>query len=1120
TQIVAGDIDGDGRADVVVGNKAGTSVLLQRTVGAPGARAIQVPAVKSPEPDVRFPTGAIAPRGTDGKALNLDFERGDLSDWTVEGKAFEGQPIFGDSVKARRGYASDHHGDYWLGGFELAGDGETGTLTSKPFQLTHPFAAFLIAGGHDTGLHVDVVILEGEVTIGSSTGHDGEQLLPTVFDLSSHVGEVVFLRVVDERTGGWGHVNFDHFRLYAERPEFASGLEIRNHLDFVNHAGLSPQQAAKAMELPAGFQVDVLAAEPELHQPIAFTFDDRGRIWVVEAFAYPYKRDDGEADDKVMIFEDKDGDGSYETRTLFADGLNLVSGIEVGFGGVFIGAAPELLFIPDANGDDVPDGPPEVLLDGWGYEDTHETLNTFTWGPDGWLYGCHGVFTHSNVGKPGTPDHERVGINAGVWRYHPQRRDFEVFAHGTSNPWGLDFDDHGRAFVTSCVIPHLFHLVPGGRYHRQAGDHFNDHTYDDIKTAADHLHYVGDSAHDGNGVSADVGGGHAHCGAMIYLGGDWPEAFHNNLFVNNVHGNRVNREILAKDRSGYVGQHGQDLLVSNDVWFRGINLRYGPDGSVVLIDWYDEQACHYITEDIWDRKNGRMYRVSHGEVEPVRVDLGSMVEADLIELQLHKNDWYVRTSRRVLQERGLSDAGVARLRSILEEHPDLTRRLRALWTLHAAGATRGEAGTDLLLGALRNQEPELRAWAIQLACEGRAPLPRFLIEMQAIAPTEASPVVRLHLACALQRLPLAHRWNLASSLAGHAVDTGDQNIPFLLWYGIEPLVPSDPERAIRLAVESKIPVLSRWIVRRAAHEADGREALFVMLGQAEDDVARAWVLDSVMEAIGGRRRIEMPTSWGDAYATLASSADKTVQDTGLVLAAMFGDAAAFPALRASLADPSTPRERRILAIESLRAGKDLESVALLCSALGDESIRSEALKALAVFSDSRVPAAILANYGEFNEDERRDAVSTLTSRPESALALLDAVEAGVVDRKVITAFTLRKLGALESDDVDARLEEVWGRVDEVEGDALEQIAAWKEVLTRERLDAADLSEGREVFSRTCQRCHSLFGEGFDIGPDITGANRADLDYLLHNMVAPNAIIPKEYQMTVVLTHDG
>ncbi|MFV0444265.1 MAG: PVC-type heme-binding CxxCH protein, partial [Planctomycetaceae bacterium] len=295
------------------------------------------------------------------------------------------------------------------------------------------------------------------------------------------------------------------------------------------NSGLSPEEAAKAMTVPDGFKVQLAAGEPLVHQPVAFTIDERGRLWVAEAYTYPRRAPEGEGKDRIIILEDTDLDGTLDSRKVFIEGLNLVSGLEVGFGGVWIGAAPYLMFIPDKDGDDVPDGesrvespesrasiegetalkqssglstldsrlsadvPPgaTVLLDGWGYHDTHETLNSFIWGPDGWLYGCQGVFTHSKVGRPGMSDDQRTPLNCCVWRYHPTRHEFEVFVHGSSNPWGVDFNDYGQAFITACVIPHMFHVIQGGRYHRQGGQHFNQYTYDDIKTIADHAHYAG-----------------------------------------------------------------------------------------------------------------------------------------------------------------------------------------------------------------------------------------------------------------------------------------------------------------------------------------------------------------------------------------------------------------------------------------------------------------------------------------------------------------------------------------------------------------------------------------------------------------------------------------------------
>jgi putative membrane-bound dehydrogenase-like protein len=386
-------------------------------------------------------------------------------------------------------------------------------------------------------------------------------------------------------------------------------------------------------------------------QPIAMAYDDRGRLWVAEAFAYPVRAPEGEGRDRILIFEDADGDGRFDKRKVFAEKLNLVSGMEVGFGGVWVGAAPYFMFIPDRNGDDIPDGEPEILLDGWAMQDTHETLNTFIWGPDGWLYGCHGVFTHSLVGKPGTPDDKRIPLNAAIWRYHPTRHTFEIFAEGTSNPWGVDFDDHGQAFSTACVIPHLYYIIQGARYQRQAGSHFNPYTYADIRTIADHLHYLGGSSHARNDSSGAAGGGHAHCGAMIYLGGTWPDEYRGRIFMNNIHGQRLNTDILQRKGSGFVGSHGPDFLLTGDIASQILNIRYGPDGNAYFIDWYDTNACHHNNIEGHDRSNGRIYKVSYGDEKFEPVDLKQLSDEELRLKLIDKNDWYVRHARRILQER-------------------------------------------------------------------------------------------------------------------------------------------------------------------------------------------------------------------------------------------------------------------------------------------------------------------------------------------------------------------------------------------------------------------------------------------------------------------------------------
>ena len=574
---------------------------------------------------------------------------------------------------------------------------------------------------------------------------------------------------------------------------------------------LAPEETARRMTVHEGFTASAVVGEPDVRQPIAINFDDRGRLWVAEMYSYPHWKPEG--NDRLLIFEDTDGDGAWDKRKVFYDKINCVSGFAVGFGGVWVGANPHFYFIPDRDGDDVPDGEPQILLDGWGHEDMHELLNSFTWGPDGWLYGCQGTFTHSNVGKPGAPDSERVRLNGAVWRYHPTKRLFERFAEGTSNPWGVDFNDTGQAFITACVIPHLYHAIQGARYHRQAGQHFNPHTYADIQTIADHRHW-GPGKWQMSRVKRaedhDAGGGHAHCGAMIYLGDLFPAKYRNTLFMNNVHGNRMNNDLLSRKGSGFVGKHGRDFMLSKDQWFRGLSIRTGPDGAIYVSDWYDKLACHQQKPQ--DRSNGRVYRIAYGEPKPVRVDLAKLPSAELVKLQLHKSDWYVRRARRLLQERG-PDAEVHRgLAKILAENPDETRKLRALWALHGTGGLTEELG----LKQLESGHEYVRAWTIQLLAEDGKVSGAVLKRFETLGKSDASPVVRLYLAAALQRLPHASRWGVLEGLLSRSEDVDDPNLPLMYWYAVEPLVPGNVARAVALAAKSRIPVVRQFISRRAA----------------------------------------------------------------------------------------------------------------------------------------------------------------------------------------------------------------------------------------------------------------------------------------------------------------
>ncbi|HEX3147723.1 MAG TPA: PVC-type heme-binding CxxCH protein [Gemmataceae bacterium] len=1076
----------------------------------------------------------VLPIGKDGKPLNLDFETGTLKDWTAEGDAFKDQPIKGDTVHPRRGDSySRHQGQFWIGGFERFGDKPTGTLTSVPFKVTHRWASFLVGGGPWKETRVE--LLSGKEVFHTASGMEEEDMRREVVDLIKYMGKEIQVRLVDKHTGHWGHINFDDFRFHENKPTFPARPKAAppSPPDVYKNAGLTPEKAAAAMTVPEDFKVTLFAGEPDVHQPIAFCIDDRGRLWVAEAYAYPKRLPfDGpllpEAQkkngDRILIFEDTKGTGTFDKKTVFIEGLNLISGIEIGFGGVWVGAAPYLMFIP--NNDDKP-GVPKILLDGWdATSDTHETLNTFCWGPDGWLYGCHGVFTRSRVGKPGTPDKDRVPLNCGVWRYHPTRHIFEVFSEGTSNPWGLDYNENGEFFIEACVIPHCFHMIQGGRYLRQAGQHFNPYTYADIGTIADHLHYIGATPHGGNNRSDSAGGGHAHCGLMCYLGGAWPEKYKGQLFMGNIHGRRINMDILKPKGSGYVASHGPDFLLANDEWARFINLKYGPDGNVYLIDWYDKQACHRNEPEIWDRTNGRIYKISYRGTKPATgLDLQKASDFELANYQLYDNEWYVRHARRILQERHTGPDAAEKVketeataRRIIQftTDKDPTKRLKALWALNALG----------YVGDLADEtDPVVRAWAIRLWIDdstvGTKSKPLALETLVKAAKTDSSPLVRRALASGLQRLAPKDRKDVLAGLLAHTEDAADFNLPLLYWYSLEPLAGEDPQAAFLLAINGKIPSLIQFTSRRIAATSTVQQIddilPFFVKGPPAKEIGLA-ALRGFNEGVKGRRDLSMPPFWDAVVDTWSSKNEPEFNSLLSSLSIAFGDPKAFAAMRKVLADTKASTADRQAALAALINGRDKELPPILQKLVAEPSLRAAAIRALAGYDDPKSPGVILAQWKSYSTSEQRDALNTLVSRPAFANALLDAVGNKQLQPSDISADIIKAMRNLPDTSLGDKIAKVWGAVRDTPADRAKDIAAWKKKLSVPGKD--DLMLGRALYAKTCQNCHTLYGVGGKIGPDITGSNRANLDYILENVFDPSAVIPKDYAQSVLNLNNG
>ena len=879
-------------------------------------------------------------------------------------------------------------------------------------------------------------------------------------------------------------------------------------------AFLTGEQAVAKMTVVPGFEAQLSAAEPLITQPMAFCWDDRGRLWVAENRDYETRRKgfSGSGDSRIVILEDVDGDGKMDTRKVFLEGIPFPAAIAWGFDGLWLGAPPNLLFVPDRNHDDVADADIEVRLTGWGIQDRHETLNSLMWGPDGWLYGCQGFATQSNVGKPADggrvfrageafPDSLAVKdpqyIDGGVWRYHPTKDRFEVVAHGFSNPWGLDFDDHGQMFITACVIPHLWHVIPGGIYHRQGGKHINAHVYDDIKTIADHRHRS------------------AHGGARVYLADEFPAEYRNRIFMANIHERSLLTDILVPSGSGFVGKHGDDALLANDPQWVGFSVEIGPDGAVYILDWHDAEICG---NDVHDKETGRIFRFApKGLPGKSGLNLGALSDAELVKLQLHQNDCYVRRSRLLLQQRateGRLDFQVhAQLWEMFDQQKDVGRKLRALWSLHV---TSGLTPSNLLT-LLDDPAVYVRAWAIQLLTEDGSPGSAALKKFASLAAKDPSPVVRLYLASSLQRLDITERWDIAMALAGHAEDKADHNLPKMVWYALEPMVLNDPARSLSLAAGAAIPMLTNYTARRAT-AGNQLDAVVQAIATARDTDARQALLEGLRDGLAAldRRSTSTPPGWAALENELLRSNVAGLRNLALQLGQLFGSEGAARAQLATLSDASAPAERRRSILQGF--GRDAYTPALpaILSLLNVPDLRRDALRALAAYESPRVSEAVLKGYPTWSGADKPEAVLTLTARRASAEQLLSALKSDAIPRADISAYAARQLQRV----LGPAFVDFWGSLDTAPRDKLAEFAKYKQQLTSDVLASANLSKGRSVFERTCVACHTLYGTGGMIGPDLTGSNRANLDYILNEIINPSEVIQDDYRLVTINTQDG
>lgn len=915
------------------------------------------------------------------------------------------------------------------------------------------------------------------------------------------------------------------------------------------HPPMSAEASARSIRMPEGFQATVVASEPDVRQPVAMAFDLKGRLWVAENYTYAESGVNFATNlmDRVLILEDTDGDGRAERRKVFWDQAQILTSVEPVPGGVYVMCPPRLLFLADTNGDDVPDGPPQVVLDGFVTTtgNRHTFANGLKWGPDGWLWGRIGISSGAKPGVPGQPESDRVEMRGGIWRFNPKRGVVEAVSHGTTNPWGLDWNEVGEPFFINTVIGHLWHAVSGAHLERMHGNDVLSRAYALMPQIADHHHFDTGAGWTKSRPSADgaaatgsdaLGGGHAHAGLVIYQGTNWPVSFRGGLFTWNLHGRRANRERLERQGSGYVGRHEPDLFHTGDPWFRGIEMLQGPEGAVYVADWSDTGECH--EHDGVHRSSGRIHRIQYGTPSAVRLpDFAAASLEQLGQWILDPNEWTSRSALKVLASRAEDPArweAATRLRATFQREKSGPGALRAMWALNALGAWT----PDWMLSRTGDDDEHVRSWAVRLladqfevnpdASDTRSPLvPEVQGQVFArwvrMAAKDPSGLVRLYLASALQRMPAKERAGLAAALAARPEDAGDRTLGLMIWYGIEPLGRTRPDLLRGVAEAGRSPLIRRHVARRLAEDlVPGSPELDRLLAWAREasDEARADVLAGMAEALRGTRRAPAPREWAALGTVIRTAADDRVKSLARELEVVFGDGRAVDELRKLVEDGSADAPARRAALRSLLDARVPDLGALLRRLADDGSLRAAALVGLLEVSDPAALEKALSRYQWLGIEERPSVVLAMTARVEYSRALLEAIAAGRIQRADLTAFHAGQMVRLGDASLTDLLEKVWGTVRTTPKEKRQQIEKWQRDLAPAVLAKAQLGRGRQLFVKTCAGCHRLYGEGGEVGPDLTGSGRADLGYLLENVVDPGAVVAAEQRLSVVTLKDG
>ena len=919
-----------------------------------------------------------------------------------------------------------------------------------------------------------------------------------------------------------------------EVARFMENFEGRGELTNPDSKPTLPGEAVKGFRYPDDLSLELVLSEPEIIQPLQISFDHRGRLWVVQYHQYPYPEGlkiteidnhtrvqfdkvpeappkGVKGADKISFFEDTDGDGSYDKATDAITGLNIATGVVLGRRNIWVLNPPYLLAYPDPEGDGIPNGEPVVHLEGFGLEDTHAVANSLTWGPDGWLYGAQGSTTTANINSAVSTNVSFQG--QAIWRYHPETQIFEIFSEGGgNNPFNIEIDSKGRIFSGSNGVGRGPYYKQGAYYIKSWGKHgplTNPYAFG----------FLPNMPLDGERKRF------THS-LITYEGGRLPGRYHGKMFAVNPLHNYVQLTVFREDGSSFKNVDEEIILKTDDKWFRPVDIKLGPDGAVYLCDWYDSRLSHVDPRDTWHKSSGRVYRLKNKDAmeAPVPFDLSTYSNEELSALLSAENKWFRQQALRQFADRK-DPSAIPPLFSLVSSD-DGQVALEALWAINLSGGF-----SDVVASlTLEHTDPFVRMWTVRLLGDASKVSEIIAERLAVLALKEPHAEVRSQLASTARRFPAKHALPIIQNLAKNEKDVNDPDIPLLIWWALESKAASDRELVVGLFRDKKLwqyPIIEKHILHRLMQRyiMEGGEENYSasarLLNMAPTRLHAKLLLNGLQEGLLGRDDIEFPQDLSKAIAPFGDE----MGEAPLTLALRRGDRAALGQALKIIADDEADTGLRISYLQLMGEIREAESITVLLQLVKGASsaaIKRTALHALQEYDSVTIGKEVALAYPGFRGDAyvRESALALFAARKSWAIDFLNEVdETKVIHRADVPYHFVRRFMLLQDPAIDRVVAKLWPEALLVSSaKKTERINHYAEVLARG--NHGDVAKGRNLFLTTCGTCHRLFKEGGTLGPELTGYDRTDINYLLLHTVDPNADIREGYEVQRVVTSDG